>query len=568
VIGSAVTGTNGAYLVDKLPAKVALSVRFREPTSNVTWGYPVNGEQVPGSPAPCDATAAIAGGSASSCLVLAPSSQLSVVLQPGVNLAEQSLPVDPSGVVYDAVTRLPVPGSVVTLAPSGVCTGWNPATAIVGAGAGGYTVNGANISMTVGADGFYQYLFAPGAGAPASCAFALTVTPPATHRFVSGLIAPEPGTLSAPGAPARVYLVQPQAVAPTAGVGVGTRYFLGFTGGNNVASIIHNHIALDPSTAPKLVLTKTGDKRMAELGDTVVYTLSVRNVAGEALPQVTLRDRLPAGFTLIMGTAKAQLNAGTWIPAVDPAGNLGPVLGFNLGPLGVNATITIQYRVRIGVGAMQGTGINTAKAHGCGAPAGCLDPVTLQPLISTVDSNQGQHKVVVTGGVFTDNACVLGKVFVDCNNNHIQDAEELGIPGVRLYFENGQFMVTDSEGKYSICGLTPRSHVLTPDPSTLPRGSVLTTTSNRNLGDANSLFIDLKNGELHRGDFAEGSCSNPVLEQVKARRSQGEVRSVESEKPPGPALRFQSKPLSTPPQGTDSANQPLVQPRQGASDAR
>jgi hypothetical protein len=194
--------------------------------------------------------------------------------------------------------------------------------------------------------------------------------------------------------------------------------------------------------------------------------------------------------------------------------------------------------------------------------------VTLQPLNGTVDSNEGQHKVVVTGGVFTDNACVLGKVFVDCNNNHIQDAEELGIPGVRLYFENGQFMVTDSEGKYSICGLTPRSHVLTPDPSTLPRGSELTTTSNRNLGDANSLFIDLKSGELHRGDFAEGSCSNPVLEQAKARRSQGEVRSVESEKPPGPALRFQSKPLSTPPQGTDSANQPLVQPRQGASDAR
>jgi hypothetical protein len=185
-----------------------------------------------------------------------------------------------------------------------------------------------------------------------------------------------------------------------------------------------------------------------------------------------------------------------------------------------------------------------------------------------IESNEGRHKVEVTGGVFTDEACLLGKVFVDCNNNHIQDAEELGIPGVRLYLEDGKFMVTDSEGKYSRCGLTPRSHVLTPDPTTLPRGAVLTTTSNRNLGDANSLFIDLKNGELHRGDFAEGSCSNQVLEQVKARRSQGEVRSVETEKTPGPALRFQSKPLSTPQQGTDSANQPLVQPRQGASDAR
>lgn len=566
VIGSAVTGANGAYLIDKLPAKVALSVRFREPSSNVIWGYPVNGELVSGSPVPCDETKAISDSTKSSCVVRSPNSQLAVVLQPGANLAEQSLPVDPSGVVYDAVTRLPVPGSTVTLAPAGLCTGWNPATAIVGAGAGGYSIVGANISMTVGTDGFYQYLFAP--GAPASCSFALSVLPPPTHRFVSGIIPPEVGTLSPPGGSTAVYLVQPQAVAPTVGVGLGTRYFLNVTAGSAVAGIIHNHIPLDPGILTKLVLTKTGDRRLAEIGDTVVYTLSVRNVAGEALPQVTLRDRLPAGFTLVKGTVQIQLGTGAWAAAANPSGNLGPVLGFNLGSLGVNATTTVQYRVRVGVGALQGTGINFAKAHGCGAVAGCLDLASLQPLAGSVDSNEGQHKVVVTGGVFTTDACLLGKVFVDCNNNHIQDAEELGIPGVRLYFSDGRFVVTDVEGKYSRCGMTPRSHVLTADPSTLPTGSRLTTSSNRNLGDADSLFLDLKNGELHRGDFIEGSCTNQVLEQVKARRSQGEVRSVETEKPAGPALRFRSKPPSYPQQGTDAANQPLVAPRTGASDAR
>jgi len=188
--------------------------------------------------------------------------------------------------------------------------------------------------------------------------------------------------------------------------------------------------------------------------------------------------------------------------------------------------------------------------------------------VGSVESNEGQHKVEVTGGVFTADACVLGKVFVDCNNNHVQDPEELGIPGVRLYFEDGRFVVSDSEGKYSRCGITPQSHVLKVDPSTLPRGSRLTTTSNRNLGDAVSLFIDLKNGELHRADFVEGSCSNTVLEQVKSRRTQGEIRSVEVEKPGGPPLSFQSKSKAVPQQGTDSAKQPLVQPRQGGSDAR
>ena len=79
------------------------------------------------------------------------------------------------------------------------------------------------------------------------------------------------------------------------------------------------------------------------------------------------------------------------------------------------------------------------------------------------------------------------------------------------------------------------------DPRTLPRGARMTTSSNRNLGDAGSLWLDLKNGELHRADFIEGSCSAPVIDQVKGRRAQGEIRAPETERPDGPALRFESE---------------------------
>jgi hypothetical protein len=170
----------------------------------------------------------------------------------------------------------------------------------------------------------------------------------------------------------------------------------------------------------------------------------------------------------------------------------------------------------------------------------------------------------VTGGVFTTDACVVGKVYVDCNNNQVQNREELGIPGVRLFMEDGTTITTDVEGKYSYCGLSPRTHVLKADPLSLPRGSRLVTSSNRNVGDANSIFIDAKNGELQRADFIEGSCSNTVLEQVKARRSQGEVRAVETEKKKGPALKFEGKAAAYPQQGTDSANQPNVKTRENA----
>jgi len=155
---------------------------------------------------------------------------------------------------------------------------------------------------------------------------------------------------------------------------------------------------------------------------------------------------------------------------------------------------------------------------------------------------------------------------VDCNNNHVQDPEELGVPGVRLVMSDGTTLLSDSEGKYSVCGVRPLSQVLRIDESTLPRGSRLSTSSNRNLGDAGSLWLDLKNGELHRADFVIGSCSNTVLEQTKARRAQGEVRAPEVEKKTGPALRFDSKahgktPFTSPDQGTDGANQRAPKPR-------
>jgi hypothetical protein len=182
------------------------------------------------------------------------------------------------------------------------------------------------------------------------------------------------------------------------------------------------------------------------------------------------------------------------------------------------------------------------------------------PVGGSIVSNEAQYRVRVTGGVFASEACVLGKVFVDCARDSLQGEEELGIPGVRLYFSDGTFAITDVEGKYSYCGIEPRSATLKVDGSTLPRGAVLTTSSNRNLGDANSLFLDLKNGELHRADFIEGSCSNRVLEQVRARRGNGEVRAPESE-PAQPGLRFESKPAAAPQQATDGANQPAEQPR-------
>lgn len=563
IVGTASTAADGSYSVaDQVPG-VPLQIRFRYPNTGVIWGWPVNGETAGSAPAVCDASNAIANGTASSCVSTeGNSTHLAVILAAGANLPQQSLPLNPGGVVYDAITRNPVPGSRVTLSPVGSCPAYAPEQHLLNTSLGGYTIEGTSVSMTVGNEGFYQFLMAP--SAPATCRFSIVVVPPAGYGFQSGMIPAETTPLVPAATPGVGQPVQPNATAPTGPVGPATTYYLETDLGSSVATPVHNHIPLDPQIAPGLVITKVGDRKTVEVGDSLVYTITIRQTAGESLATVNVIDRLPRGFTYIDGTARLD-GAGI----ANPRGKPGPVLVFDVGSLAVGAQKTLSYRVRVGVGSQQGDGINRARAHGCSIDGGCVDDSTLTPYThgGVVSSNPAEYRVIITGGVFTDEGCVLGKIFVDCNVNHVQDSEELGIPGVRMYFEDGTWLISDSEGKYSYCGLPPKSHTLKVDASTLPVGSRLTTSSNRNLGDADSLFIDLKNGELHRADFIEGSCSNPVIEQVKARRTQGEVRAPETERGQ-PPLRFESKPQRSPQQGTDSAKQqPIVDPRPTTPDA-
>ena len=173
--------------------------------------------------------------------------------------------------------------------------------------------------------------------------------------------------------------------------------------------------------------------------------------------------------------------------------------------------MTITYRLRIGVGALQGDGINRADAAS-----------------GEVRSNTARARVLVSGGVFTTDACVVGTIFADRNGNGLQDPGEPGVPDVHLNFEEGTTLVSDVEGKYSYCGLTPTTHVLHVDRTTLPAGSELTTSSNRNAGDAGSLFVDLKSGEVHRADFIVDAAREPGRARgdwrpAGARRSLGAV---------------------------------------------
>ena len=482
----------GTYRIDGLEAGAGYIVRFLDPGSSVLFANPVDGES--GQPV---SNASINGGWLRD-----------ITLGAGQTTIEQSLPLDPMGVVYDSQTRLSVSGATVTLqGPSG----FDPAQHLIGG-------NG-NVSQVTGSSGFYQFLLRP--GAPAGVYRFVVVSPLGYLPFsAAGLLPASPNRGACPAsathcldptgldASTGVLPVQPQVGPPPQGQPF--THYLAFNLDAGDPNVVNNHIPLDPVPPSAIFVQKTASRGTVELGDFVDYTVQVRNTATVPIPGlVTLRDALPAGFAYQPGSARLNNQA-----LADPVGGAGPSLRWdNLPALGPSSSHRISYRVRVGVGALQGDGINRAQAS-----AGALA------------SMSAQAKVIVQGGVFSDKAYIVGKVVVDCNRDRLQNAEEIGIPGVRVYLEDGTFAVSDSEGKYSFYGVSPRTHVLKLDMTSMPVGSELIVLGNRNAGDPGSRFVDLKKGELHRANFAEGSCDAGVMKQVFARRDKGAVFVAETDR--------------------------------------
>jgi uncharacterized repeat protein (TIGR01451 family) len=195
-------------------------------------------------------------------------------------------------------------------------------------------------------------------------------------------------------------------------------------------------------------------------GQLVPYVITVNNSAGMLLSDVSIVDRLPAGFTYVPGSA--LLDGAPSEPAVA-----GQSLRWNGLVLAGTQTRTVKLLLAVGAGVSEGEYVNRAQA--------------VIGVTGSAMSGEATATVRIVPDPTFDCTDVTGKVFNDANRNGRQDDGEAGLPGVRVLTTQGLQATTDQFGRYHItCAITPNesrgsNFVLKLDDRTLPSGFRMST---------------------------------------------------------------------------------------------
>ncbi|MEO8386904.1 SdrD B-like domain-containing protein [Polaromonas sp.] len=486
VVGTTTSDANGAYSFPSVAPGSGYQIRFREPTSGRIYGRPVPNETgLPYTNGQINSTSNPAGANNTDGTLKG------LTLTAGTTTVSQSLPLDPSGVIYDAVSRQPVPNAIVTLSAPGLTAA---------------DVIGGSLTQTTGPDGSYQFLLLGGAPTGATL-YTLTVTSPpgylpgpsaiipaCTATLGVGLAPPSPdpalvqNSNFAPGTgvPLHNPAACPNSTLALAGGAATTQYFYTFTFAAvpGSANVLNNHIPLDPVLGGAIAMTKSTPLVNVVRGDLVPYTITATNTLNAVLGNISVVDVIPAGFRYRTGSA--SLNG----VALEPV-----VSGRNL--TWANQTFaggerkTWRMLLVVGSGVSEGTYVNQVAARNA--------------LVNAQVSNTATATVRVVPDPTFDCSDIIGKVFDDKNANGYQDEGEPGIANVRIATARGLLVTSDHDGRFHVaCAAIPNADrgsnfVMKVDERTLPSGYRLTTENPRDVRVTRGKMVKLNFGAtVHR----------------------------------------------------------------------
>lgn len=212
-----------------------------------------------------------------------------------------------------------------------------------------------------------------------------------------------------------------------------------------VASATAAPMAIRSFQGDELAIAKVARALEAELGDVVPYVVTVTNRSPGPLRDVVVHDRLAPGTAF----ARTGLQGSDSVRA-----NGRDVTFFVAGTLAPGASAEVKYAASI-VEPGRATSLrSTAWAE---AEGGLVRTDTVSALLR------------VRRGLAMRGRTVIGKVWVDRNDDGEQQAGEEGAPNMRVWTADGQVVTTDAEGRFSLRDLGAGTYAFRLDTAGAPR---------------------------------------------------------------------------------------------------
>lgn len=256
-------------------------------------------------------------------------------------------------------------------------------------------------------------------------------------------------------------------------------------GGDNLDRVTSNTAVFTAETAA-LQITKTADRAAAEPGDTVIYRLSIRNIGNAIANNLTLTDTLPLGLQFAGRSLQASVVNSTSTTPVTVSTSQGErTVTINYaGRLRAKETLNVVYATTVTPDAVRGTGRNLAIANS-----------------GNIRSNTASHLLKIRPGILSNCATLIGRVFVDKNFDGEQQTGEPGIPNAVIYMDDGNRIITDANGMFSLANVISGNRTGTLDMTSLP-GYIQAPNLYNIKKNSQSRLVRLAPGGMGRMNFA------------------------------------------------------------------
>ena len=206
-----------------------------------------------------------------------------------------------------------------------------------------------------------------------------------------------------------------------------------------------------------LAVEKIALQPTVSIGGVAEFELKILNSSPSAgLVDLIVTDDLPIGLVYQPGSSRL---AGQSI--ADPKITVSSgkqSLEWRIPALAAKSSISIVFG-SIGTPVLPEKVINTVTVTAHSAASAQI----------VIVSNTATAAVKKTDGVFSNRTALVGRVYFDSNDNLRFDAgQEEVLRGARVYLSNGNYVITDSEGRYSFPDLAPGLYAIRLDPLTVP----------------------------------------------------------------------------------------------------